>query len=39
MIRDHRLYQLIRQKGPIKDHVFEIRFPRAGAQAFAFTFG
>jgi cytochrome c biogenesis protein CcdA/thiol-disulfide isomerase/thioredoxin len=39
VIRDHRLYQLIRQKGPIQDHVFEIEFSGTGAQVFAFTFG
>jgi cytochrome c biogenesis protein CcdA/thiol-disulfide isomerase/thioredoxin len=38
-IGDHRLYQLIRQKGAIADHTFEIEFLDAGAQAFAFTFG
>lgn len=39
IIRDHRLYQLIRQKGAVQDHVFEIEFLGPGAQAFAFTFG
>jgi hypothetical protein len=34
-----RLYQLIRQPGPITDRTFEITFPDPGAQAFAFTFG
>ena len=34
-----RLYQLIRQPGPIADHTFEITFPDPGAQAYAFTFG
>ena len=34
-----RLYQLIRQPGPITDHTFEIAFPDAGAQAYSFTFG
>ncbi|WP_448955917.1 cytochrome c biogenesis protein DipZ [Labrys neptuniae] len=34
-----RLYQLIRQDGPISDHTFEIEFLDPGAQAFAFTFG
>ena len=38
-LADHRLYQLIRQKGPIKDHLFEVEFLDAGADAFAFTFG
>jgi thiol-disulfide isomerase/thioredoxin len=34
-----RMYQLIRQQGPIGDRVFEIEFLDAGAEAFAFTFG
>lgn len=38
-ITDHRLYQLIRQKGAIEDRTFEIEFLDPGAQAFAFTFG
>jgi thiol-disulfide isomerase/thioredoxin len=36
---DHRLYQLIRQPGPIADRTFEIAFPDAGAEAYCFTFG
>jgi hypothetical protein len=38
-VADHRLYQLVRQKGAITDHVFVIEFQDAGVQAFAFTFG
>lgn len=34
-----RLYQLIRQPGPIVDRTCEIEFPDAGVEAFAFTFG
>jgi thiol-disulfide isomerase/thioredoxin len=34
-----RLYQLIRQPGPIADRQFEIEFLDAGVAAFAFTFG
>jgi thiol-disulfide isomerase/thioredoxin len=34
-----RLYQLVRQTGTVKEHLFEIRFLDAGASAFAFTFG
>ena len=34
-----RLYQLIRQPGPITDRTFEITFLDPGAQAYAFTFG
>ena len=36
---DQRLYQLIRQPGPIRDRHFEIEFLDAGVEAFAFTFG
>jgi thiol-disulfide isomerase/thioredoxin len=39
VISDDRLYQLIRQSGPITDHGFEITFLDAGAQAYVFTFG
>lgn len=38
-VRGHRLYQLIRQKGPVEDRTFEIQFLDPGVQAFAFTFG
>jgi thiol-disulfide isomerase/thioredoxin len=34
-----RLYQLIRQSGPITDRTFEITFPDPGVEAYAFTFG
>ncbi len=34
-----RMYQLIRQPGPVADRQFEIEFPDAGVEAFAFTFG
>ena len=34
-----RLYQLIRQPGPIIHRTFEIEFLDAGAEAFDFTFG
>jgi cytochrome c biogenesis protein CcdA/thiol-disulfide isomerase/thioredoxin len=39
IVQDHRLYQLIRQKGPVEDRTFEIEFLDPGVQAFAFTFG
>jgi len=39
VIRDDRLYQLVRQKGPVTDHTFAIEFLDAGVQAFSFTFG
>ena len=38
-IREPRMYQLIRQKGPIRDRTFEIEFLDSGAQALDFTFG
>jgi thiol-disulfide isomerase/thioredoxin len=34
-----RMYQLIRQPGPIEDRLFEIEFLDPGAEVFAFTFG
>lgn len=36
---EQRLYQLIRQRGPVKERTFEIQFLDPGVQAFAFTFG
>jgi cytochrome c biogenesis protein CcdA/thiol-disulfide isomerase/thioredoxin len=39
VIREQRLYQLIRQSGKIGVHTFRIEFLDAGAEAFAFTFG
>ena len=38
-VREPRLYQLIRQQGPIKDRIFEIEFLDPGVRAFDFTFG
>ena len=38
-VREHRLYQLIRQKGDVEDRTFEIEFLDPGVEAFAFTFG
>ena len=38
-VREPRLYQLIRQKGPIVDRTFEIEFLDLGVQALDFTFG
>jgi len=38
-VRQPRMYQLIRQKGPIKDTTFEIEFLDPGVEAFSFTFG
>jgi thiol-disulfide isomerase/thioredoxin len=36
---EQRLYQLIRQRGPVTEHTFEITFLDPGVQAYAFTFG
>lgn len=38
-VRDHRLYQLIRQSGGSAERRFAIEFLDPGVQAFAFTFG
>jgi cytochrome c biogenesis protein CcdA/thiol-disulfide isomerase/thioredoxin len=38
-VSGERLYQLIRQKGEIRDRIFTIEFLDPGAEAFAFTFG
>lgn len=39
VVTDYRLYQLIRQRGPVTDHIFTIEFQDPGVQAFSFTFG
>ena len=36
---EQRLYQLVRQPGPIVDRTFGIEFLDGGVEAFAFTFG
>jgi hypothetical protein len=38
-VKWQRLYQLVRQPGPIGDRNFDIEFLDAGAEAFVFTFG
>jgi hypothetical protein len=38
-LTEQRLHQLIRQRGPVAEHTFEITFLDPGAQAYAFTFG
>ena len=38
-VTDHRLYQLVRQSGPIKDRTFTIQFLDPDVRAYAFTFG
>lgn len=39
VLREQRLYQLIRQKGSVNDRNFTITFLDPGAEAFSFTFG
>jgi thiol-disulfide isomerase/thioredoxin len=39
MLADQRLYQLIRQPGPITERLVEIEFLASGAEAYCFTFG
>jgi cytochrome c biogenesis protein CcdA/thiol-disulfide isomerase/thioredoxin len=38
-VTGQRLYQLVRQAGPVADHTFAIQFLDPGVQAYAFTFG
>ena len=38
-LAQQRVYQLIRQPGPITERTFEITFLNPGAQAYCFTFG
>ncbi len=38
-VTEQRLYQLIRQRGIITEHTFEITFLDPGVQAYVFTFG
>jgi cytochrome c biogenesis protein CcdA/thiol-disulfide isomerase/thioredoxin len=39
VVKEQRLYQLVRQKGPVDDRTFSIEFLDPGVEAFAFTFG
>jgi len=38
-VRDGRLYQLVRQAGPVTERTVEIEFLDPGVRAYAFTFG
>ena len=38
-VTEQRLYQLVRQPGPVTERSFEITFLDPGVQAYAFTFG
>jgi methionine-S-sulfoxide reductase len=39
VVREHRLYQLIREKGPVSEQGFVIEFLDSGVDAYSFTFG
>jgi thiol-disulfide isomerase/thioredoxin len=39
VVTEPRLYQLVRQRGPVADRTFEITFSDPGVQAYAVTFG
>jgi cytochrome c biogenesis protein CcdA/thiol-disulfide isomerase/thioredoxin len=39
VVHEQRLYQLVRQKGDVRDRTFRIIFLDPGVEAFAFTFG
>jgi thiol-disulfide isomerase/thioredoxin len=39
VLRDGRLYQLVRQVGEVRERTLEITFAGAGAEAYVFTFG
>lgn len=38
-VTEQRMYQLVRQSGPVADRLFEIEFSGPGVEAFAFSFG
>ena len=39
VVTEQRLYQLLRQQGPVQDRTFEIQFLDPGVQVYSFTFG
>jgi Thioredoxin like C-terminal domain len=39
LLRDGRLYQLVRQRDPVRERTLEISFLEPGAEAYVFTFG
>ncbi len=39
VVKQQRLYQLVRQKGPVRDRTFTIEFLVPGVDPFSFTFG
>ena len=38
-VSEPRMYQLVRQRGPVRQRTFEIRFLDPGVRAYVFTFG
>lgn len=38
-VKEDRLYQLVRQTGPIEDKTITVEFTRPGVRAYVFTFG
>ena len=38
-VSEDRMYQIVRQTGPVKDRTFEIEFSDPGVHAYDFTFG
>ena len=39
VVKDQRLYQLVRHKGAVRERTFTIEFLDPGVEAFAFSFG
>ncbi len=39
MLREGRLYQLVRQHDRVREQTLEITFHESGAEAYVFTFG
>jgi thiol-disulfide isomerase/thioredoxin len=39
VVTEPRMYQLVRQRGPVRPRTFELRFEGPGARAYVFTFG
>jgi thiol-disulfide isomerase/thioredoxin len=39
VLREGRLYQLVREPGAVRERTLQITFPEPGAEAYAFTFG
>ena len=39
MLGSGRMYQLVRQRGEVRERTLEITFQEPGAEAYSFTFG